>query len=250
MRRGKRRHIRGGEQEHVPRITSFFFFNATATPEIYTLSLHDALPISSTVATIEPFRMRQQHVAARGREVFGPHAFEHQVDVPALRAAAGEPARERSGAQPRGLQDLAQRTASDAADRDLEISDRQGLVQQMQVSAEPETVVARDQVHADHVRAATPRNAASSRSGKAARSASYHARAAAPTASQRASSMASTCSIARSIAASSKWKVVARCWVPVCDHGTSTPRSDVIISFIGGASSVITTAPTLIASTM
>ena len=24
---------------------SFFFFNATATPEIYTLSLHDALPI-------------------------------------------------------------------------------------------------------------------------------------------------------------------------------------------------------------
>src|SRR5690348_17582660 len=24
----------------------FFFFNATATPEIYTLSLHDALPIS------------------------------------------------------------------------------------------------------------------------------------------------------------------------------------------------------------
>src|SRR5690348_17523421 len=25
----------------------FFFFNATATPEIYTLSLHDALPISS-----------------------------------------------------------------------------------------------------------------------------------------------------------------------------------------------------------
>src|SRR6266545_3717895 len=24
-----------------------FFFNATATPEIYTLSLHDALPISS-----------------------------------------------------------------------------------------------------------------------------------------------------------------------------------------------------------
>src|SRR6266446_121843 len=25
----------------------FFFFNATATPEIYTLSLHDALPISA-----------------------------------------------------------------------------------------------------------------------------------------------------------------------------------------------------------
>src|SRR6266576_2889105 len=29
----------------------FFFFNDTATPEIYTLSLHDALPISGTAAT-------------------------------------------------------------------------------------------------------------------------------------------------------------------------------------------------------
>src|SRR2546427_4141270 len=29
----------------------FFFFNDTATTEIYTLSLHDALPISSTRAT-------------------------------------------------------------------------------------------------------------------------------------------------------------------------------------------------------
>src|SRR2546421_6175400 len=29
-------------------LTSFFFFNDTATTEIYTLSLHDALPISST----------------------------------------------------------------------------------------------------------------------------------------------------------------------------------------------------------
>src|SRR5258708_34603391 len=29
-----------------PPISSFFFFNDTATTEIYTLSLHDALPIS------------------------------------------------------------------------------------------------------------------------------------------------------------------------------------------------------------
>src|SRR2546422_7014659 len=29
-------------------IVSFFFFNDTATTEIYTLSLHDALPISSS----------------------------------------------------------------------------------------------------------------------------------------------------------------------------------------------------------
>src|SRR3712207_8877398 len=35
----------------------FFFFNDTATTEIYTLSLHDALPISptDTVATVHKF---------------------------------------------------------------------------------------------------------------------------------------------------------------------------------------------------
>src|SRR2546429_6138129 len=31
--------------------SSFFFFNDTATTEIYTLSLHDALPISTSVST-------------------------------------------------------------------------------------------------------------------------------------------------------------------------------------------------------
>src|SRR2546429_4577688 len=31
------------------RISAFFFFNDTATTEIYTLSLHDALPISTVV---------------------------------------------------------------------------------------------------------------------------------------------------------------------------------------------------------
>src|SRR5258706_15712234 len=31
---------------NFPTIFSFFFFNDTATTEIYTLSLHDALPIS------------------------------------------------------------------------------------------------------------------------------------------------------------------------------------------------------------
>src|SRR2546430_9524171 len=33
---------------HSPALPSLFFFNDTATPEIYTLSLHDALPISSS----------------------------------------------------------------------------------------------------------------------------------------------------------------------------------------------------------
>src|SRR2546422_4657948 len=33
------------------RVSFFFFFNDTATTEIYTLSLHDALPISSRTAS-------------------------------------------------------------------------------------------------------------------------------------------------------------------------------------------------------
>src|SRR6266496_5118303 len=41
----------------------FFFFNDTATTEIYTLSLHDALPIS----TLDPFSLhRQQALEHRG----------------------------------------------------------------------------------------------------------------------------------------------------------------------------------------
>src|SRR5688572_33252454 len=31
----------------------FFFFNDTATTEIYTLSLHDALPISASIARLD-----------------------------------------------------------------------------------------------------------------------------------------------------------------------------------------------------
>src|SRR5256885_16633088 len=34
------------DTRHHPLIVFFFFFNDTATTEIYTLSLHDALPIS------------------------------------------------------------------------------------------------------------------------------------------------------------------------------------------------------------
>src|SRR5256885_14682701 len=35
---------------HIFAISLFFFFNDTATTEIYTLSLHDALPISSAIS--------------------------------------------------------------------------------------------------------------------------------------------------------------------------------------------------------
>src|SRR3712207_6967031 len=37
-----------------PYVLSFFFFNDTATTEIYTLSLHDALPISPSVERNSP----------------------------------------------------------------------------------------------------------------------------------------------------------------------------------------------------
>src|SRR3712207_7143293 len=47
----------------------FFFFNDTATTEIYTLSLHDALPISRS--------RRQRHRAAADRRV--QHAAEPRL---------------------------------------------------------------------------------------------------------------------------------------------------------------------------
>src|SRR2546426_11073853 len=36
-------------RRHISLVFLFFFFNDTATTEIYTLSLHDALPISTTL---------------------------------------------------------------------------------------------------------------------------------------------------------------------------------------------------------
>src|SRR3989442_8727105 len=39
-------------------ISSFFFFNDTATTEIYPLSLHDALPISRPGPRLRPDRLR------------------------------------------------------------------------------------------------------------------------------------------------------------------------------------------------
>src|SRR2546430_12484109 len=44
----------------------FFFFNDTATTEIYTLSLHDALPISDLVGVREGHP--EVHVLGGGRE--------------------------------------------------------------------------------------------------------------------------------------------------------------------------------------
>src|SRR3712207_7203663 len=65
---------------------SFFFFNDTATTEIYTLSLHDALPISGLRAGRRrpPGRgaLAHRHRAGRGRG-------SHQSAVTAGRARSG-----------------------------------------------------------------------------------------------------------------------------------------------------------------
>ena len=46
MREKKRVENRREEEREKKKKNIFFFFNDTATTEIYTLSLHDALPIS------------------------------------------------------------------------------------------------------------------------------------------------------------------------------------------------------------
>src|SRR5438034_5855720 len=45
--------------------SSFFFFRTTATSEIYTLSLHDALPISLGIQIHKASRSGRSHRAAR-----------------------------------------------------------------------------------------------------------------------------------------------------------------------------------------
>src|SRR5260370_37185325 len=46
----------------LPSISFFFFFNDTATTEIYTLSLHDALPISHASAPLPGKPYRSAHL--------------------------------------------------------------------------------------------------------------------------------------------------------------------------------------------
>src|SRR2546430_3128631 len=55
-----------------PPISPFFFFNDTATTEIYTLSLHDALPISF---------FQSSRVVARNPFAGGPPALVTQMSI-------------------------------------------------------------------------------------------------------------------------------------------------------------------------
>src|SRR5687767_15473670 len=50
-------------------LSFFFFFNDTATTEIYTLSLHDALPISEVARLEDDERDLEARIAARHREL-------------------------------------------------------------------------------------------------------------------------------------------------------------------------------------
>src|SRR2546426_10732281 len=51
---------------HSQSLFFFFFFNDTATTEIYTLSLHDALPISAQVALEGDLDRSRERQAGRG----------------------------------------------------------------------------------------------------------------------------------------------------------------------------------------
>src|SRR5438132_8367204 len=64
--------------------SAFFFFNDTATTEIYTLSLHDALPISVTRAPAPPsarpaVALRRPRSAAGDRA--SPRSEEHTSEL-------------------------------------------------------------------------------------------------------------------------------------------------------------------------
>src|SRR5207253_10486091 len=50
-----------------PPIVLFFFFNAPATTDIYTLSLHDALPICSTRSGVRPRAKRKASWGSQAR---------------------------------------------------------------------------------------------------------------------------------------------------------------------------------------
>src|SRR2546430_17093319 len=68
---------------------SFFFFNDTATTEIYTLSLHDALPISAGTCDGSETRIFHRHIA---RHLFHPLLIRMTCDS----GQAYPPAQERS----------------------------------------------------------------------------------------------------------------------------------------------------------
>src|SRR5438034_8836694 len=68
----------------------FFFFNDTATTEIYTLSLHDALPIC---AWRWPGNVRELRNVIERAMIFSEGPVLRQADLPAVSQLDGGPAR-------------------------------------------------------------------------------------------------------------------------------------------------------------
>src|SRR5580693_5074632 len=65
----------------------FFFFNDTATTEIYTLSLHDALPI--WLQRVIGALVDDQHLIGIGRAFAAPGRGHDRVSFPAIGDAGG-----------------------------------------------------------------------------------------------------------------------------------------------------------------
>src|SRR6267154_6778310 len=59
----------------------FFFFNDTATTEIYTLSLHDALPICSSSPSSLSCSQRSTPCSSPGRRPSTPRSEEHTSEL-------------------------------------------------------------------------------------------------------------------------------------------------------------------------
>src|SRR5215510_6638507 len=57
----------------------FFFFNDTATTEIYTLSLHDALPICALISSVRLPAQRYHHRSGNGKGT--PRSEEHTSEL-------------------------------------------------------------------------------------------------------------------------------------------------------------------------
>src|SRR2546426_10012404 len=74
------------------RISLFFFFNDTATTEIYTLSLHDALPIYKTVHPAVVVDVRGHHSPGFGRIIGNPR-LTADIGERAITGIVEEPAR-------------------------------------------------------------------------------------------------------------------------------------------------------------
>src|SRR2546430_15713969 len=73
----------------VPPVYLFFFFNDTATTEIYTLSLHDALPILRSPSSSSPASLDDAGVAKLTRVLREDTAGEYEIERELARGGMG-----------------------------------------------------------------------------------------------------------------------------------------------------------------